>query len=126
MEDSVFVPMKTLNEARHQALENLKEKLLRKYRRNVGDERVKRIAEETPAKIRDVVIHDNVPRNKEEYIPVYVSCENEDASEVLCQKTGIQGIYLPYALMEKHLQTGLDNGKEMYLSLPHITRENHR
>ena len=124
MEDSVFVPMKTLNEARHQALENLKEKLLRKYRRNVGDERVKRIAEETPAKIRDVVIHDNVPRNKEEYIPVYVSCENEDASEVLCQKTGIQGIYLPYALMEKHLQTGLDNGKEMYLSLPHITREN--
>ena len=26
--------------------------------------------------------------------------------------------------MEKHLQTGLDNGKEMYLSLPHITREN--
>ncbi|MFR5407897.1 MAG: peptidase U32 family protein, partial [Blautia faecis] len=70
MEDSVFVPMKTLNEARHQALENLKEKLLRKYRRNVGDERVKRIAEETPAKIRDVVIHDNVPRNKEEYIPV--------------------------------------------------------
>ena len=62
--DPVFVPMKTLNEARHQALENLKEKLLRKYRRNVGDERVKRIAEETPAKIRDVVIHDNVPRNK--------------------------------------------------------------
>ena len=51
MEDSVFVPMKTLNEARHQALEDLKEKLLQKYRRNVGDERVKRIAEETPAKI---------------------------------------------------------------------------
>ena len=124
MENSVFVPMKILNEARHQALEDLKEKLLQKYRRNVGDERVKRIAEETPAKIRDVVLRDNVPRNKEEYIPVYVSCENEDASEVLCQKTGIQGIYLPYALMEKHLQTGLDNGKEMYLSLPHITREN--
>ena len=50
MEDSVFVPMKILNEARHRALEDLKEKLLQKYRRNVGDERVKRIAEETPAK----------------------------------------------------------------------------
>ena len=124
MEDSVFVPMKTLNEARHQALEDLKEKLLRKYRRNVGEERVKRIAEETPVKIRDVVIRDNVPRKKEEYIPVYVSCESEEASEALCRKDGIQGIYLPYALIEKHLQTGLDNGKEMYLSLPHITREN--
>ena len=43
MEDSVFVPMKTLNEARHQALEDLKEKLLQKYRRNVGDERVKKM-----------------------------------------------------------------------------------
>ena len=51
MENSVFVPMKILNEARHQALEDLKEKLLQKYRRNVGDERVKRIAEETQAKI---------------------------------------------------------------------------
>ena len=119
MEDSVFVPMKTLNEARHQALEDLKENLLQKYRRNVGDERVKRIAEEMPAKIRD-----NVPRKKEKHIPVYVSCESEEASEVLCRKDGIQGIYLPYALIEKHLQTGLDNGKEMYLSLPHITREN--
>ena len=119
MEDSVFVPMKTLNEARHQALEDLKEKLLGKYRRNVGADRVKRIAEEMPAKIRD-----NVLRKKEEYIPVYVSCESEEASEVLCRKDGIQGIYLPYALIEKHLQTGLDNGKEMYLSLPHITREN--
>ena len=90
----------------------------------MGDERVKRIAEETPAKISAIAACDNVPRNKEEYIPVYVSCESEEASEVLCQKDGIQGIYLPYALMEKHLQTGLDNGKEMYLSLPHITREN--
>ena len=124
MEDSVFVPMKILNEARHQALEDLKEKLLQKYRRNVGDERVKRIAEETPAKISAIAACDNVPRKKEEYIPVYVSCESEEASEVLCQKDGIQGIYLPYALIEKHLQTGLDNGKEMYLSLPHITREN--
>ena len=116
MENSVFVPMKTLNEARHQALEDLKEKLLGKYRRNVGADRVKRISA--------IAACDNVPRKKEEYIPVYVSCESEEASEVLCQKDGIQGIYLPYALIEKHLQTGLDNGKEMYLSLPHITREN--
>ena len=78
--------MKTLNEARHQALEDLKEKLLQKYRRNVGDERVKRIAEETPAKISAIAACDNVPRKKEEYIPVYVSCESEEASEVLCQK----------------------------------------
>ena len=95
MENSVFVPMKILNEARHQALEDLKEKLLQKYRRNVGDERVKRIAEETPAKISAIAACDNVPRKKEEYIPVYVSCESEEASEVLCQKDGIQGIYLP-------------------------------
>ena len=35
MEDSVFVPMKILNVARHQEFEDLKEKLLKKYWRNV-------------------------------------------------------------------------------------------
>lgn len=124
MDDSIFVPMKTLNEARHQALETLKDNLLQKYRRNVGNERVERIAHGPYPKIGDLVICDNVPLGKEDYIPVYASCESEEAAEVLCRNDGIQGVYLPYALMEKYLQTGLAGGKEMYLSLPHITRGN--
>ena len=37
MGESIFVPMKTLNEARHQALEELQEKLLEKYRRDKAE-----------------------------------------------------------------------------------------
>ena len=124
MGDSVFVPMKTLNEVRHQALEALREKLLRKYRRNVEYERVKRSTEELSARVCDTGDRDKVSRDKEDSIPVYASCENEEAAEILCQEDGIRGIYLPYSLMEKYLQTGLGHKKEMYLSLPHITRGN--
>lgn len=124
MNDAVFVPMKVLNEIRHQALEELTKNLLKKYRRNVGLERIERIAHGPQPKIGDIVICDNVPLGKEDFIPVYASCESEEAAEILCQQKEIQGIYLPYVLMEDYLQKGLANGKEMYLSLPHITRGN--
>ena len=124
MNDAVFVPMKVLNEIRHQALEELTEKLLKKHRRDVGLERVKQIAAGTFSEIHTAVPCKNVPVGREAYIPIYASCENAEAAQILCQSEGIQGVYLPYMLMEKYLHTGLTNGKEMYLSLPHITREN--
>lgn len=124
MPDDLFVPMKTLNEVRHLALERLEENILQKYRRDAGTEWIEKIAKEPAPKISDVVICENVPLTKTQYIPVYASCESEEATEILCQQEEIKGIYLPYALMEKYLQTGLEKGKEMYLSLPHITRGN--
>ena len=113
MGESIFVPMKTLNEARHQALEELQEKLLAKYRRN----KINQSTEAAAPKQRTAFDRADEP------IPIYASCETDEAAELLCQAEGIRGIYLPYMLMEKYLQTGLLRGKEMYLSLPHITRE---
>ena len=124
MNDDVFVPMKILNEVRHQAIKELTENLVKKYRRDAKGEWIRRIAFEPQPKIGDTLLCDNISLGKEDYIPVYASCESEEAAEVLCRKAGIHGVYLPYALMEKYLQTGLANGKEMYLSLPHITRGN--
>ena len=122
MGDSIFVPMKALNEVRRQLIENLEKKLLEKYRRDpdVGQER---------PKVENVLLEQEknkisgAQKNLAEF-PIYVSCEKEETAEFLCQEEGIQGIYLPYAAMKKYLQKGLENGKEMYLSLPHITRGN--
>ncbi len=49
MGESIFVPMKTLNEARHQALEELQEKLLEKYRRDKAEKMIE--AEMKPEEI---------------------------------------------------------------------------
>lgn len=124
MDDNIFVPMKALNEARHEAIKQLQEKLLGKYRRNHVLEQIERIAHEPAPKIGSMIPCNNVPFPKDQLIPLYVSCESEDAAEIVCKKEGVQGVYLPYALMGKYLQTGLKQGKEMYLSLPHITRGN--
>ena len=124
MNDDIFVPMKVLNEIRHQAIEELTEKLLKKYRRNVETKRVKLIADGSFSQGSDVARCNNVSLGKEDYIPIYASCESDEAARILCENEEIRGVYLPYALMEKYLQTGLANGKEMYLSLPHITRGN--
>ena len=154
MGESIFVPMKTLNEARHQALEELQEKLLEKYRRNKNEKIVEAamrtkesanhktaqsVEKPTPNCVADCTaggISDYTSYGTKETalnyasysvegaIPIYASCENDEAAEILCREKGIQGIYLPYLLMEKYLQAGLSQGKEMYLSLPHITRGN--
>lgn len=125
MGESIFVPMKTLNEARHQALEELQEKLLEKYRRDKAEKMIE--AERKPeesASSTERSASNYVSYGVEGAIPVYASCETDEAAEILCREKGIQGIYLPYLLMEKYLQAGLSQGKEMYLSLPHITRGN--
>ena len=125
MGESIFVPMKTLNEARHQALEELQEKLLEKYRRDKAEKmKEAETKPEESVSSTEKSTSNYVPYGVERAIPVYASCETDEAAEILCREKGIQGIYLPYLLMEKYLQAGLSQGKEMYLSLPHITRGN--
>ena len=125
MGESIFVPMKTLNEARHQALEELQEKLLEKYRRDKAEKMIEaEMKPEESASSTERSASNYVSYGVEGAIPVYASCETDEAAEILCREKGIQGIYLPYLLMEKYLQAGLSQGKEMYLSLPHITRGN--
>ena len=129
MEDSIFVPMKALNEVRRQLIEDLEKNLVEKYRRDFGSGQTAKIAGEEIFGTKKVL--PDLERDKRfgaqksgEEPPIYVSCENEETVEFLCQEEGIRGIYLPYAFMKKYLHKGLENGKEMYLSLPHITRGN--
>lgn len=129
MGDSIFVPMKALNEVRRQLIEALEKKLVETYRRDFDSVRAAKIAGGEMSGTKKVLPdpekdkRSGAQKNGGEP-PIYVSCENEEAAELLCQEEGIRGIYLPYAVMKKYLHRGLENGKEMYLSLPHITRGN--
>ena len=108
MDESIFVPMRVLNEVRHQALKELEEQLLAKYRR--------------PSVSFSGNITSETPNTPETSLLFYASCEDPETAQMLCQEEKIRGIYLPYRLMEQYLEPGLESGKEMYLSLPHITR----
>ena len=108
MGDSVFIPMKVLNEVRHQALKELEEQILIKYRR--------------PSVTFSENITSETPNISEDRLLFYASCEDSETARMLCEEEQIRGIYLPYRLMEQYLELGLEKGKEMYLSLPHITR----
>lgn len=109
MDSRIFVPVKLLNEVRREALEALEKALTEPYRRTLSGTAGVPQAKKAVKKQRSS-------------LPVYVSCEDDKTAEMLCRQEGISGIYLPYSLMEKYLEQGLACQKEMYLSLPHITR----
>ena len=108
MDDSVFVPMKLLNQLRRQALAALEEKILQKYRRQ----------EPVSASLAPSSAKKSVRKN----IPIYVSCEDIETALALYKREGIQGMYLNGDAMEACLDEGVSRGMEMYLSLPHIMR----
>ena len=108
MEDQIFVPMKALNEVRREALSLLEEKLCAKNRRHLPEGNT---------------IPKTAKNKKNRKTPaLYVSCEDVNTAEVLVRESGIRGMYLPYQAMDACLDTGLEAGMEMYLSLPHIVR----
>lgn len=109
MDSRIFVPVKVLNEVRRQALEKLEKALVSPFRRESHE----------PVHLLQRRISGQRQTKK---LPVYVSCEDFRTSEMLCREESVTGIYLPASMMEKHLEKGLSCGKEMYLSLPHITR----
>ena len=108
MDDSVFVPMKLLNELRRQALAALEEEILQKYRRQEPA-----LASLAPSSAKKSV------RKK---LPIYVSCEDIETALALYKREGIRGMYLPFSAMKQCLKAGTDRGLEMYLALPHIIR----
>ena len=107
MDESIFIPVKMLNEVRRMALEALEEEMLRPYRREDGQ---KALFQKTKnAKSMDT-------------LPIYVSCEEKETALALYQREGIRGMYLPFDAMEVCLDEGVRRGMEMYLALPHIMR----
>lgn len=131
MDESIFIPMKTLNEVRRQALEALEEEILKPYRREEAKEKraeEKKIEEKEAA---EKTAESEAKRALKPYasdcgsrknLPFSVSCEDKQTALSLYKREGIKRMYLPFDAMEACLEGGLDRGVEMYLSLPHIMR----
>ena len=108
MDENIFIPMKTLNETRRQALEALEQELTKPFKRAEAPH----VSLKTGQK----------NKKRTENLPIYVSCEDLDTARSLYKREGIRGMYLPFSVMEKCLEQGLEQGLEMYLATPHIMR----
>ncbi len=109
MEGNIFVPVKLLNELRRNAMEALEEELCAPMYRK---------AENKPKFSQSF---DASGQNKE--IPaMFVSCETISQAEAAWKRDEVRGLYLPYSVMEQAIERGIQNHKELYLSLPYITR----
>ena len=108
MDENIFIPMKTLNETRRQALEVLEQELTKPFKRAEAPH----VSLKTGQK----------NKKRTENLPIYVSCEDLDTARSLYKREGIRGMYLPFSVMEKCLEQGLEQGLEMYLATPHIMR----
>lgn len=113
MGEQIFVPIKVLNEVRRDALSLLTDALIKDRKREWKPPHS--VASET-----DLISHKKNKRQEE--LPIYVSCENMEQAEVLLGNREIQGMYLPYDVMERCMEMGGAKEKELYLSLPHMTR----
>lgn len=107
MDEKIFVPVKVLNEVRREALNLLEEKICERYIRK----------QEVFPEEKKTVKNSFVKKPA-----LYVSCEDLKTAELLLGQDGISGMYLPYSIMEKCLEKGINRGVEMYLTLPHIVR----
>jgi putative protease len=114
MGEQIFVPVKTLNEVRREAVSLLETELLAKNRRALP------VPTESEPSQRNIPEIKNIPAKAP--VPVYVSCESQQTARMLLTEEGIQGMYLPYEAMEVCLEAGIRQGLELYLALPHITR----
>ena len=113
MDESIFIPMKILNETRRQALEALEKEILQPYRRKETGSlwlKQKLSAQRTRSE------------ETEKKLPIYVSCEEKETALALYKSEGIQGMYLNGDAMEACLDEGVRRGMGMYLLLPHIMR----
>ena len=109
MGDSVFLPMKTLNELRREALEQLEQKLTEPY------ERAPAFCLEDSESCRNT-------GSRSGRLPIYVSCEKKEQALKLAENTEIQGMYLSFDAMKACMERGVQNRKELYLALPHMVR----
>ena len=81
--------MKVLNEVRRDALAQLRETLLENGRREPAKKKAEKGNKKT------------VANEREDNLPLYVSCERTELAEALLEETGITGFYLPIDTMMK-------------------------
>lgn len=108
MGEHIFIPVKTLNELRRNAVTQLEEALCSPYKRSVSD---------------GPVYSKNISNTDTDTVPqILVSCETMEQALNLCNNSEISGMYLYYNAMEICMANGIQYQKELYLTLPYITR----
>lgn len=108
MDDLIFIPVKSLNELRRNALEELSEALCASGRRTLP-EPVPCARPEKPGKVS------GTPE-------LYVSCENLSQAQALASVRDIRGMYVPFSAMDACMDAGYQNEMELYLAMPHMVR----
>lgn len=111
MGQDIFVPIKVLNDIRREALTQLEEKFWKTRER-----------QSTNAPVYEPEEQVHFAAEGDPLLPVYASCETREQMKELRQNTELQGLYLPFDLMEEGMALGLHKQTELYLTLPHMTR----
>lgn len=108
MDEHIFVPVKVLNELRRDAIAQLENEICASFRRSVTEAPV----------FSASALH---PSSETE--PQFlVSCETREQALQLCENPEISGMYLYYDAMEICMSEGIQKQKDLYLTLPYITR----
>lgn len=108
MGDHIFVPVKVLNELRREAVSQLMQELCAPYRRSASGTPVFAKSAHRPSL-------NSTPQ-------IFVSCETREQALRLCKNAEISGMYLYYDAMSLCISEGIQNQKDLYLTLPYITR----
>lgn len=108
MDDSVFVPMGSLNELRRDAVKELEIEILRKYRRS----------SEQPIEDRK---ESTFSQKDKKNSSIMVSCETEAHLQAAMDFSEIKGVYLPFDLMKIAMKRK-NSDKDLYLAFPHMVR----
>ena len=108
MDDHIFIPVRILNELRRSAVEQLENELCNPCRRNATSEHRNSVRRSRPEAV--------------ETPEIYVSCETPEQALRLSQNEEITGMYLYYDAMDTFMKRGLQHQKNLYLSMPYITR----
>lgn len=117
MSDSVFMPMQSLNELRRAAIQQLEEEILCSYRRKPVDPVFERMCSES---------------SKAQMPPLYVYVEQREQWEEALRYDRVRRIYLDCNAVTRiwenpefldMIQKTHEQGKEIYLAMPHIFRK---
>ena len=108
MGDQIFIPIRVLNELRRNAIQLLEESLYSNQKRTVSGQ------------IRYSTAKDAALSEKA--LKFRVSCETREQAAELCKNPEISGLYVYYDALKELINSGIYKEKELYLSLPYITR----
>ncbi len=109
MDKNIFLPIGMLNELRRNAFAALEDAIQSGYRRKQPElpvyvpEEAKKGASSRPQKL-------------------YASCETQEQAFALCSSSSLSGLYLPFRAMKNCMEKGLQKSRELYLTLPYVTR----